>query len=275
MKSPSVAVLVRVHQRTQDLKVCLEVIRKYWKTYDYHVVVVSNGVKNGYEISDEIRALADKVIELEPLEHISGSSQLLLEGLEFIPDQFKYAVLLEADTWVFSDKLIAQYIRLMQAQKAVWASAEWIKKVHSLALDFAVVETRFLKNNPNIFKFKKMPESFVCNYLRSCRGRYLFISECMPVHFPKFMRLFYDSKTGRMHSFSRAQMVTHHLEDLDGEMEEKKNLANIAAGFKAFNTGQTPSDIRAGRLRLKLVELAMKIMPQSRWIKPKKTQGMD
>ncbi len=31
MKRPGVAVLVRAHQRTTDLKVCLEVIRNYCK----------------------------------------------------------------------------------------------------------------------------------------------------------------------------------------------------------------------------------------------------
>ncbi len=275
MRSPCVAVLVRVHQRTADLKVCLEAIRNYWKIYDYHVIVISNGVKKGYALSEEIRALADQVVELEPLEHIAGSSQLLLEGLSFIPEKCEYTVLLEADIWIFSDKLVSKYIRLMEAKKAVWASAEWIKKVHSVALDFAIAQTRFLKTNPGLFRFMKTPECFVCNYLRSHQARYLFISECMPVHFPKFMRLFYKSDTGRKHSFSRAQMVTHHLEHLNGGMEEKKLLANIAAGFKAFDTEQTPSEIRAGRWRLQRLELAMKVMPQSRWVKPQKTQNTD
>ncbi len=276
MNNPTVAVLVRVHQRTADLKVCLEAIRDYWKIYDYHIVIVSNGVKKGFTLSDEIRSLVDQVVELEePQDHILGSSQLLLEGLPLIPEKCQYTVLLEADTWVFSDQIIDKYIRLMRDKKALWASAEWIKKVHSVALDFVIAETRFLKNNPGLFKFNKTPECFVCNYLRSHQGRYLLISECMPVHFPKFMRLFYKSVTGRRHSFNRARMVTHHLENLKGGMDEKKKLANIAAGFKAFDVEQTPREIRAGRCRLKWLELAMRIMPQSRWVKPKKTQNTD
>jgi F-type H+-transporting ATPase subunit delta len=77
------------------------------------------------------------------------------------------------------------------------------------------------------------------------------------------MRLFYNSKTGRMHSFSRAQMVTHHLEHLDGGMEEKKNKAKADVFVWRALDAQTRKNLEAQLAQFsgKQVELNIKEEP--------------
>ncbi len=266
-----VAVIIRVYSRIKDLEICLDIIRRYWTHNKYFLIVVSNGLQNGHIIPASCRKAADLTIELEEnAGHLKGNSQLILAGLDKVGIEYDYTILLEADNWLFDDTLICKYLEKMQKENAVWASAEWIEKYYSLALDFAIVRTNFIKKHPEIFNFTIHAESYVCNHIRMLKEKYVLISECMPVHIPKLLRIFHNPSKGRVRSFDRALMVTHHVEELPSGLEEKKTLANIVLGRKEFDV-QGRDNIRFRSLKLRIFLLLVRICPRSTWFKKKRT----
>jgi len=265
-----IAVLLRVHDRMADLAVCVDLIRKHWKQEPYHLVVVSNGLAAGHPLPASVRAAADHCVELARNSgHLRGNAQLLLTGLRHIPAACRYTVLLEADTWVFSDALVQKYARRLAAAHAVWASAEWIEKCWSLGLDFAVVETAYLQAHPATFNFTADAESWVCHRLRAEGRRFLYITENMPVHQPKVLKFFLERHGGRFRSFPRAGMVTHHVEDLPHGLESKKYLANVCLGRREFPLGDAQV-IRREHRRLRLLMALATCAPRSSWYRPKR-----
>jgi len=269
-----IAVLLRVHDRMADLAVCVELIRKYWKRDRYHLVVVSNGPAAGHTLPESVRAAADNCVELAHNSgHLVGNAQLLMAGIKHLPAECRYTVLLEADTWVFSDALVQKYVHRLAAENAVWASAEWIEKRWSLGLDFAVAETAYLQGNPEIFNFTTDAESWVCQHLRAGGEHFLYITEAMPVHQPKCLKFFGERHSGRFRSFPRAGMVTHHVEDLPHGLETKQYLANVCLGRREFPVGDARV-IRREHRRLRMLMALAPFLPRSRWYRPKRPQGL-
>lgn len=254
-----------------DLAVCVDLIRKYWTRDHYYIVVVSNGRPAGHLLPESVRAAADRCVELSQNPgHLRGNSQLILAGLPHLPAACRYTVLLEADTWVFSDALVQKYARRLADGNAVWASAVWIEKRWSLALDFAVVETAYLQGHPGTFNYTTDAESWVCNHLRAEGRRFIYITENMPVHQPKFLKFFYERYDGRFHLFPRAGMVTHHVEDLAHGMETKKYLANVCLNRREFAIGDERV-IRREHWQVRLLMRLAHYLPRSSWYRRKRT----
>jgi len=252
-----------------DLAVCIDAIRKHWKRDDYYLVVVSNGLSAGHALPASIRAAANHCVELpRNAGHLRGNSQLILAGLPHLPAACRYTVLLEADTWIFSDVLAQKYARRLETENAVWASAEWIEKRWSLGLDFAIAETAYLQRHPEMFNFTVDAESWVCNHLRAAHRRFLYIRENMPVHQPRCLKIFRQRHGGRFRSFPRAGMVTHHLEDLPHGLETKQYLANICLGRREFPVGDA-NIIRRKHRQLRALMMLATFLPRSRWYRPK------
>ena len=271
MNRYNLSVVIRVYDRMADLIICVECIRKYWNTHNYHLIIVSNGKSNGFEMPEIVKNAADCVIELEKNRgHLKGNSQLLLAGIEQIPTDSRYTVILEADTWIFSDELIDKYINKLESSDSVWASSEWVKKYWSLGLDFAVIRTDFIINNIKIFDFGTNPEAQVCNYLLDTNNSFVYIKENMPVHIPKSMRRFIPNKYGgRFRTYPFSKMITHHIEELEEGIKTKKLLANYCLGKKVFPLGNSflIKIASYGYLLLRFIAI---ISPQSTWIKKKK-----
>lgn len=263
-------ILIRVFNRIDDLNVCVDVIKKYWIRDRYYIIIVGNGKAHGFPIPEEVRAKVDKFIELDQnVGHRQGNSQLLLEGTPHIPDTCHYTVLLEADTWIFTDDVVKKYTHLLESRSSVWASAEWIEKYWSLGLDFAIANTSYIQNNTDIFHFTTHAEPWVCNYLLEHQQRFLYITENMPVHSPKSMRFLANAYGGRFRCFPKAKMVTHHIEDLENGIETKKLIANMCLGRREFPVGDLDVIIR-GHYTIRLIMTMAKVFPRSRWFRKKK-----
>lgn len=235
-----IAVLIRVYNRIDDLKYNLRIISDTWTENEYYIIVISNGKNHGYIIPDECEKYIDKLVILEEnAGHRRGNSQLLMEGARYIPDDYDYTLILEADTWVYTDKIHSKYTTLLsQSTNAVWASADWYDKYYALATDFAFINTRYLKNNPGIFDFELFPECHISNFLRDTSKGYIWIRENMPVHVPSYVKYKYpyipNIKEGRFYVFPKSKMVTHHIEFLKQGIEKKKRYFNIVAGIDYF-----------------------------------------
>lgn len=232
-----ICVLIRVYDRTEDLLYNLKIIRDTWKDHYYDVYVVSNGINNGYNIPENTSTLAKSIINLkENAGHLKGNSQLLMEGMKFINIQsYDYLIILEADTWLYTDKIISKYIKRLENSDAVWASARWYDKFYSLATDFAIIKTSFLEHNIDIFNFTTFPECYVCNYLIEHNKKYILIKENMYVNTPSYIKHFPFAPNGRFFCFPASKMVTHHIELLKGGMNTKKKHFNIIARYNYFH----------------------------------------
>lgn len=234
-----VAILIRVYDRVEDLRYNLQIIRSTWKEYDYHIIVVSNGYPDGYKIDAESISRIDSFIALEQnAGHKKGNSQLLLEGRKAIPVDCDYTIILEADTWMYKDRIVRQYIEFMQqAPNIVWCSADWYDKDYALATDFAIIKSDFIRKNPGLFDFELYPESHIANYLRDANAGFGWITENMPVHVPSYVPKYpyiNDSSQRRFYVFPKSRMVTHHVEYVKGGMDRKKHYFNIVANMDFF-----------------------------------------
>ncbi|WP_220719825.1 glycosyltransferase family 2 protein [Agarivorans litoreus] len=266
----NITVIVRVYNRLDDLACCLQVINQLWQQNNYHVVLVSNGKNAGYVVSEELEKYANVHVCLEEnAGHLKGNSQLLQAAIPYIADDSEYTVILEADTWLLDDSLITRYCRKMSNQAAVWSSASWISNVWSVGLDFAIISSDYLRANPKLVDYGEHPEKTVCNYLLEDHQRFLFIKENMPVHPSKLFRTLYPKCNYRFNSFIRSKMVTHHIEELDGGLAEKKRLANLCLDDDFFPVNQTQSRFLF-RLKCRLIALLVVVLPQSSWFKPKR-----
>jgi hypothetical protein len=233
------AILIRVYDRVEDLKHNIQIIKSTWNQLDYHLIVVSNGYPDGYIIDAESISKIDNFVVIEHnAGHRKGNSQLLLEGIKHIPFDCQYTIILEADTWIYTDKIIVEYIEFMQeAPNVVWASADWYDKYYALATDIAIVKSDFIKNHPKLFDFDLFPECYISNYLRGSQVHFKWITENMPVHIPSYVCKYpyvNDSSQKRFYVFPKAQMVTHHIEYLRGGMAQKKRYFNIVADTDFF-----------------------------------------
>lgn len=260
-----VCVIIRVYNRIEDLKYCVEIIRNTWKAYNYHVILSCNGSDDGYIIDDGTVGKADLLVEIKNnVGHFSGNSQLLLAALPHIPDSCDYTVILEADTWLYGDEVIVAYINKLKQQNAVWASAQFFRYVRNLATDFAIIETAWLKTHPEVFEFDKTPEYYVGNYLSRLGFKFIYITENMPINLPKYFRRFPGASNGRFFTFQKSKMVTHHVENLRGGMEEKKFYFNMVAGQDYFNISGHPS-YNWERLKLGFFVALSILIPYKGW----------
>ncbi len=234
-----VAVLIRVYDRIEDLKYNLQVISDSWTENEFYIIVVSNGKSNGYNIPEDLMPFIDKLVVLEEnAGHRRGNSQLLMEGSKYIPGDCPFTLILEADTWMYGDALISKYTNLLSKTDAVWASADWYDKYYALATDFALVKTRYIKENPGIFDFELFPECHIANFLRDTDARFIWITENMPVHVPSYVKYRYpyipNIKEGRFYVFPKSNIVTHHIEFLKDGMMQKMRYFNILINFDYF-----------------------------------------
>ncbi len=274
MRQRNCSVIIRVYNRIEDLRITLDLIKRYWRHHKYYIIIAGNGESAGYVIPKDITDKADNIVSLrEYFSHRKGDSLLLKAGLEAVPESSEYIILLQADTWIFSDDIIAEYIDKMEHTSSVWASAEWVEKYWSLAVDFAIVNGKFLRNHPDIFDFGEHPESYICNYLLDGGHKFQYIRECMPVHRPKIMKPFYNAYGGRFRSFPEAKVITHHIEDLSDGIEGKKLLANICLGRKQFNIS-AERNIAFENYKLRFLMKIASMLPRSKWFRGKKRRKL-
>ncbi len=264
-----VLVLLRVFDRIDDLRVCLRLIREGWTRNRYQVLIVSNGREAGHAVPRELLGDGVELAELtDNPGHALGNSRLLMHGVAQLPERASHVVLLEADTWLFDDALIVRYLDRMERSGAGWASAAWLERFHSLALDFALLDADILREHPGLLDFELHPECHVANVLNDLGVGYELVKELMPVHVPRLVRELLPHTAGRFRCFPEGPMVTHHVEDLPGGMEQKLREANWTAG-KAWFEVSAPGDIPRENRRLRRGQRLARWAPRSGWLRPR------
>ncbi|RYY08304.1 MAG: glycosyltransferase family 2 protein [Sphingobacteriaceae bacterium] len=260
-----VCVLIRVYNRIEDLGYCINIIRDTWKLNNYYILLVSNGEDNGFIVPEWILDQCDEHISLNKnIGHFNGNSQLLLAGLKSIPADCSYTVILEADTWLYKDSIINTYTNKLKEKNAVWASAQFYRYITNAATDFAIIKTSFVKSHPEVFTFVGTPEYYIGEYLTKNKFKFIYIKENMPVNLPKYIRKYPYAPTGRFFVFPRAKMVTHHVENLVGGMDEKKLHFNVISGTDYFDLEKKVVK-KAIRIKMKFWIMLSAIIPYKSW----------
>lgn len=260
-----ICVIIRVYNRIQDIECNLEIIRKTWTINDYYVIVSCNGEQDGYLMTEKIQSLSDKIVRYNGNSgHLQGNSLLLLQALPYIPSDCKYTLLLEADTWLYQDKLICKYTEKIKAQKAVWASAKWYDRFHSLATDFAIVDTDFLRKNKAVLEFGIYPETYVASYIHDKGESWVHIKENTPVQIAGYLNKFPYAPYGRFYVFPFSKMVTHHIEHLStGIAQKRRDFNALSDNFFKEDNVFSPFLIT---LWMRLIVLASMLLPRRSWI---------
>lgn len=258
-------IIIRVYNRVEDLGYCIDIIRDTWKQFEYYIIIVANGSGKGFIVDESVKAKADKFVNLEVnAGHFKGNSQLLTEGLPHIPADCSYTVLLEADTWIYGDELVKKYTEKLAADGAVWASAQFFSYALNVATDFAIADSPFIKLHPGVVTFEGMPEYYVARFMHSRGFKFIHIKEISPVNLPKYIRRYPFAPTGRFNIFPKAKIVTHHIEDLPGGMEQKKAYFNAVSGVQYFEVAKKiPAKML--RLKFKIAETFFYILPHKGW----------
>ncbi|MFT4169206.1 MAG: hypothetical protein QM653_08830 [Dysgonomonas sp.] len=269
-----IAILLRVYDRIEDLKYNLQIIKDTWNIFDYYIVVVTNGYSDGYTIKDDIASQIDDLVILNSNSgHRRGSSQLLQEGRLHIPMDCEYTIILEADTWVYSDRTIAKYIAVMDGNtNVVWASADWYDKDYSLAVDIAIIRSKYIQDHEGLFDIDLYPECYIANYLKENGGNFILIKENMPVHIPSYMSKYpyiNDHKNKRFYIFPQSKMVTHHIEFLKNGMSQKKLYLNIVSGRDYF-PDEKPKNRKWQVFKIRFWISFSSLLPKKSWFKGKK-----
>jgi hypothetical protein len=267
-----ICILIRVYNRIEDLTCCIDIIRDTWKAHDYYLLVVANGRGDGYVIPERTTLKIDRLVEVENnIGHFTGNSQLLIAGLPYIPSDFKYTLILEADTWMYGDEIVTKYIAEMKKTSAVWASAQFFRYVENLATDFALIDNEFLKANTDIFIFSGTPEYYVANYINERNHKYVYITENMPVNLPRYIKNYPFAPTGRFFVFEKSKMVTHHIELIKNGMEEKKHDFNMVSHTAYFPLENESYAFKM--MRIRLAKSISMLFPYKGWfVKRKKSQ---
>lgn len=270
----NITVIIRVYNRISDLELNLEIIKRFWISNNYYIICSHNGRDDGFIIPQALNNKFDLLLETKNTGHLTGNSLLILSALEYIPPNTDFVILLEADTWIFNEDIINKYTNLMKNSNYVWASAEWIEKYYTLGLDFAIIKYPFIIENKNLFNFTKHAESYVANYLIENKYQYKYIKELMPVHIPSLLRKVYNPSKGRFRIFRRAKMITHHIEELEYGLEEKKFYANLLLGYEYFDT-TCPKNYFFEKVKLCFIDFILPFVPKSKWFKKKKIRKIE
>lgn len=272
-----IAILIRVYNRIEDLKHNLQIIKDTWKQNEYYIIVISNGAEKGYFVDDSSKDKIDKLVVLDKNSgHMSGSNQLLNEGVKHIPTDCKYTLILEADTWLYGDSIITKYTNILANSDSVWASANWYDKYHALAVDYAIMDSEYIKKNTQLFDFGDFPECYIANCLRDTNSNFTLITENMPVHVPSYVAKYpyVNNKHRRFYVFPKAKMATHHIEELKDGFATKKRYFNIVSGYNYFPESKVKW-IGFERLKMRfLINLSNCFLRRS-WYSKKQYKNLD
>ncbi len=273
MSNEEIPVLLRVYNRISDLEVNIDLIRRCWQDGNYRIFIAANGLSDGFIVPQGVQDVTTVFDLGDNPGHKSGASQLLSTGLRNIPDEYEFVVTLEADTWILSEKIVTKYLGQMRNdEKIVWAGANWVDKFHSAAIDFAIVRVDFFKQNLNLLQFDRMDsiESRLFNDIHKAGMKVLNIKETYPTHIPKAMPFAVQASGRRRRAFPSVPMVTHHLEDLKGGLDEKVRIACQTAGYKIFEDARKNTTLKIYRAAYRFYEKVLQIVPKSRWLKGRK-----
>lgn len=147
--APEIGVLIYTHERTDDARINMEIIRSLWQESglfsDIKIVHAFNGQRSWYPAQYQ----ENQLIRLKNPGHFQGAADLIDAGIARLQKSYpkiRYAVVLAADTWCVKPAYIRKIINTMRTTGKVWATCPWglPPRYHTtgvgMAMDFFVVD---------------------------------------------------------------------------------------------------------------------------------------
>ncbi len=242
----SIAVIIRTYSRVEDTKALVEIIKKKWKNNNYTLFIAHNGKKDGYFLDPSLSENATILEYDNNSGHRTGARDLVQNAYAHIENNnnFEYILFIESDFWLLDEKLLCDAIK----SKKDISTSIWIEKRQSLGVDFFLVKKAYLDANKELLNWADSPETdmkraFDKNIEKQGKASLYIFDELRPIHAPSLMRKIFKSflklshyEGGRFRIFPEAMAVTHHIEDLENGIDEKKALANALLGEVFFQT---------------------------------------
>lgn len=147
MKTYKIAVVIYTHNRVDDARINIELIRN-WKSKLFSKVTIIhsyNGKKDWYTKTKE-----DILLSRQNSNHQQGASDLIDAGIQkALAQKPDYVVILAADTWLLRPAYLEKIIKSMAKKQQYVASSPWgSNKENSfwkngLATDFFILDASF------------------------------------------------------------------------------------------------------------------------------------
>ncbi len=227
----NIAVIIRVFSRVQDTKCLVEIIKKKWTTHNYTLFVAFNGASAGHKLDDYVYENAQVLEVNNNSGHRTGARDLVQNAYNHIKNDnnFDYLLFVESDFWLLDERLILEGI---ESDKDL-ATTIWIEQRSSLAVDFFLLKKQALATHTELLNWQDSPETDFRNAVRNAGLSVHVFNALRSIHAPSSMKkilknsfkpCFYEG--GRFRIFEKAKVVTHHIEDLESGLDEKKSIAN-------------------------------------------------
>ena len=129
MNAPTVAAIVMTHDRLDDARANIEIIRSCWTAPGAFCNVVVAHAYNGAADVDPVGREADLTVRApSDRGHFVGAADLIDAGLSAVARRhpaLTYAVCLASDTWVYRPDSLAKIVAEMAERGQRLAAAEW------------------------------------------------------------------------------------------------------------------------------------------------------
>lgn len=169
-KSSNIAVLLYTHNRVDDTRINMEIIRRCWKKLNLLNDVLLLHAFNGEKEWWPQKYLEDELLYLDNASHLQGAEFLINEGISYLQTKYPnidYVIILAADTWCVMPNYIEKLIRTMQHDQKYIATCAWGSKKNNnvlnvgMALDFLIVDFKWSRDN-NLFPigYKNFVDSY-------------------------------------------------------------------------------------------------------------------
>lgn len=147
-----IGVLLYTHNRTDDARINMEIIRNVWSKKDALKDITMVHSFNGEKGWWPEKYLEDELLYLKNPGHFAGAEVLINEGVRCFQEKHPnvdYVVLLASDTWLMKPEYLENVLGAMQKEKKHLATSVWgTKKLTNIwkrgcALDFSVFDLKW------------------------------------------------------------------------------------------------------------------------------------
>src|SRR3989338_7523637 len=155
-------VLIYTHNRVDDARINMEIIRNVWQKTKYFkdvtIIHAFNGKKNWYPK----KYLENELVTIKNSWHFQGAADLIDAGIKTFQKykHITYGIVLASDTWLVSPLYVENLLRDMQTKGLHLATCSWglpdrndITDVGA-AVDFFIVDLKWAK------KYKMFPINY-------------------------------------------------------------------------------------------------------------------
>ncbi|MDP3964164.1 MAG: hypothetical protein Q8Q20_00690, partial [bacterium] len=157
---PSVTCLISTHDRVEDARINMEIIRAFWKTSglfsDIHIVHAYNGQKHWYPQAH----LENMLIRKKNPGHFQGAAELIDAGMARIIKQFPrtdYVVGLASDTWLTKPAFVYGLLAKMKRRRKTLAAAAWGLPRRNNPFDVGISSDFFIADFDWVRKYALFP----------------------------------------------------------------------------------------------------------------------